>query len=126
MAMERPGFEPLIAAVEVELTEYHVQAVADLLGRSGHIAEDVGVIGFHGHTVAHRPDRGWTWQIGDGAALAGAFGIAVVGDLRSADVAAGRCCRSITAPLRPGWTSLRRSSTWAESPISPSSDRTTG
>ena len=88
MAMERPGFEPLIAAVEVELTEYHVQAVADLLGRSGHIAEDVGVIGFHGHTVAHRPDRGWTWQIGDGAALAGAFGIAVVGDLRSADVAA--------------------------------------
>ena len=97
MAMERPGFEPLIAAVEVELTEYHVQAVADLLGRSGHIAEDVGVIGFHGHTVAHRPDRGWTWQIGDGAALAGAFGIAVVGDLRSADVAAG----GQGAPLLP-------------------------
>ena len=97
IAMERPGFEPLIAAVEVELTEYHVQAVADLLGRSGHIAEDVGVIGFHGHTVAHRPDRGWTWQIGDGAALAGAFGIAVVGDLRSADVAAG----GQGAPLLP-------------------------
>ena len=97
MAMERPGFEPLIAAVEVELTEYHVQAVADLLGRSGHIAEDVGVIGFHGHTVAHRPARGWTWQIGDGAALAGAFGIAVVGDLRSADVAAG----GQGAPLLP-------------------------
>ena len=97
MAMERPGFEPLIAAVEVELTEYHVQAVADLLGRSGHIAEDVGVIGFHGHTVAHRPDRGWTWQIGDGAALAGAFDIAVVGDLRSADVAAG----GQGAPLLP-------------------------
>jgi len=97
MAMERPGFEPLIAAVEVELTEYHVQAVADLLGRSGHIAEDVGVIGFHGHTVAHRPARGWTWQIGDGAALARAFGIAVVGDLRSADVAAG----GQGAPLLP-------------------------
>ena len=97
MTMEKPGFEPLIASVEAELTEYHVQAVADLLGRSGHVAEDVGVIGFHGHTVAHRPEWGWTWQIGDGAALAGAFGIDVVGDLRSADVAAG----GQGAPLLP-------------------------
>ena len=89
MAMERPGFEPLIASVEAELTERHVQAVADLLGRSGHVAQDIGVIGFHGHTVAHRPERGWTWQIGDGAGLAGAFGIPVVADLRQADVVAG-------------------------------------
>lgn len=97
MAMERPGFEPLIASVEAELTELHVEAVADLLGRGGYIAEDVGVIGFHGHTIAHRPEWGWTWQIGDGAALAGGFGIAVVGDLRSADVAAG----GQGAPLLP-------------------------
>lgn len=97
MAMEKPGFEPLIASVEADLTERHVEAVADLLGRSGHIAQDVGVIGFHGHTVAHRPEWGWTWQIGDGAALAGAFGISVVGDLRSADVAAG----GQGAPLMP-------------------------
>ncbi len=97
MAMERPGFEPLSASVEAELTELHVEAVADLLGRSGHIAEDIAVIGFHGHTVAHRPERGWTWQIGDGAALAGAFGIAVVGDLRQADVVAG----GQGAPLLP-------------------------
>lgn len=97
MAMERPGFEPLIDAVERELTELHVEAVADLLGRSGHVVDDIAVIGFHGHTVAHRPDRGWTWQIGDGPALAGAYGIPVVGDLRSADVAAG----GQGAPLLP-------------------------
>ncbi|WP_188064279.1 anhydro-N-acetylmuramic acid kinase [Sphingobium sp. KCTC 72723] len=97
MAMDAPGFEPLIASVEAELTERHVEAVADLLGRSGHIAQDVGVIGFHGHTVAHRPERRWTWQIGDGAALAGVFGITVVADLRSADVAAG----GQGAPLMP-------------------------
>ena len=97
MAMERPGFEPLIASVEAELTERHVQAVADLLGRSGHVAQDIGVIGFHGHTVAHRPERGWTWQIGDGAGLAGAFGIPVVADLRQADVVAG----GQGAPLLP-------------------------
>jgi anhydro-N-acetylmuramic acid kinase len=97
MAMDAPSFEPLIAAVETELTELHVEAVADLLGRSGFLAQDIGVIGFHGHTVAHRPERGWTWQIGDGTALAGAFGIPVVGDLRSADVAAG----GQGAPLLP-------------------------
>jgi anhydro-N-acetylmuramic acid kinase len=97
MEMDGPGFEPLVASVVEELTELHVEAVADLLGRSGYQAPDIGVIGFHGHTVAHRPDRGWTWQIGDGAALAGAFGITVVGDLRSADVAAG----GQGAPLLP-------------------------
>lgn len=97
MAMDAPGFEPLLHAVEEELTELHVEAVADLLGRSGHVAQDIGVIGFHGHTVAHRPERGWTWQIGDGRALAGAFGISVVGDLRSADVRAG----GQGAPLLP-------------------------
>ena len=89
MAMDKPGFEPLIRSVEEELTELHVEAVSDLLARSGHVAQDIAVIGFHGHTVAHRPEWRWTWQIGDGAALAGAFGIRVVGDLRCADVAAG-------------------------------------
>lgn len=97
MAMDRPGFEPLIRAVEDELTELHVEAVADLLARSGHVAQDIAVIGFHGHTVAHRPEWRWTWQIGDAAALAGAFGIPVVGDLRSADVEAG----GQGAPLLP-------------------------
>ena len=97
MTMDRPGFEPLIQAVEEELTELHVEAVSDLLARSGHIAQDIAVIGFHGHTVAHRPEWRWTWQIGDGAALAGAFGIPVVADLRSADVAAG----GQGAPLLP-------------------------
>ena len=97
MAMDRPGFEPLIHAVEEELTALHIDAVADLLGRSGHVAQDIAAIGFHGHTVAHRPEWGWTWQIGDGAQLAGAFGISVVGDLRSADVKAG----GQGAPLMP-------------------------
>lgn len=97
MTMEQPAFEPLIHAVEEELTQLHVEAIADMLSRSGHLIEDIAVIGFHGHTVAHRPDRRWTWQIGDGSALASAFGIPVVADLRSADVAAG----GQGAPLLP-------------------------
>lgn len=97
MAMDKPGFEPLIHSVEEEMTELHVEAVSDLLARSGHVAQDIAVIGFHGHTVAHRPEWRWTWQIGDAPALAGAFGIPVVADLRGADVAAG----GQGAPLLP-------------------------
>ncbi|MEZ5907987.1 MAG: anhydro-N-acetylmuramic acid kinase [Hyphomicrobiaceae bacterium] len=83
---ERPA--PL-AAAEAELTRLHGEAVARFLRARGLTAGDVGVIGFHGQTVLHRPERGLTVQIGDGAALAGLTGVDVVYDLRAADVAAG-------------------------------------
>jgi anhydro-N-acetylmuramic acid kinase len=79
------------------ITRTHVFAVHKLLADAEIRPRDVGVIGFHGQTVAHRPDRGWTWQIGDGAALARATGIITVADLRSGDVAAG----GQGAPLLP-------------------------
>ena len=47
------------------------------------------VIGSHGHTVFHRPDEGWTCQIGHGAVLHARLGVPVVSDLRSLDVAMG-------------------------------------
>ena len=78
-----------IAAVERELTERHARAVGDLLARQGIVAGSVDLIGFHGQTILHEPERGRTWQIGDGPLLAGLTGIAVVNDFRSADVAAG-------------------------------------
>lgn len=78
-----------IAAVEAELTDRHAAVVRQLLERAGIEARDVGVIGFHGHTIAHRPEDRYTRQIGDGDRLAEALGIPVVFDLRSADVAAG-------------------------------------
>ena len=55
------------------------------------------MIGFHGQTVLHRPERGVTVQLGDGPALAARLGIAVVYDFRAADVAAG----GQGAPLTP-------------------------
>jgi len=78
-----------IAAVERELTERHAHAVRDLLARQGIAAGNVDVIGFHGQTILHEPERGRTWQIGDGPLLAKMTGIDVVNDFRSADVAAG-------------------------------------
>jgi anhydro-N-acetylmuramic acid kinase len=63
--------------------------VRDLLTRRGIAASTVDVVGFHGQTVLHEPERGRTWQIGDGPLLARLTGIDVVNDFRSADVAAG-------------------------------------
>lgn len=78
-----------IAALEQDLTDWHADAVQELLSVTGQAADEIDVIGFHGQTLTHRPDRGWTWQLGDGGRLAGQTGIAVVNDFRTADVAAG-------------------------------------
>jgi anhydro-N-acetylmuramic acid kinase len=78
-----------IDAAERVLTEAHADLVAHLLAQAQLEPSDVDYIGFHGQTVLHRADEHWTWQIGDGAELARATGIAVVNDFRSADVAAG-------------------------------------
>lgn len=78
-----------VEAVEHDITRFHAGAVARLLAESGVAAAEVDVIGFHGHTIAHRPQERHTWQIGDGALLARLTGIPVVNDFRSADVAAG-------------------------------------
>jgi anhydro-N-acetylmuramic acid kinase len=83
---ERPD---LVAAAETLVTNVHAEAVEAFLAAYGMAAGDIAVVGFHGQTVLHQPERGVTVQIGDGRALAARLGIAVVYDLRAADVAAG-------------------------------------
>ncbi|MBM3487270.1 MAG: anhydro-N-acetylmuramic acid kinase [Alphaproteobacteria bacterium] len=78
-----------VAAVEAELTRRHAEAVAGLLAAAGLAAAGIDLVGFHGHTIFHRPRTRTTRQIGDSAALARATGIDVIGDFRLADVAAG-------------------------------------
>lgn len=70
-------------------TRLHIDAVNYLMSDHGLSAADIDIVGFHGQTINHRPDLGWTWQIGDGAALAEAIDIDVVADFRSNDVASG-------------------------------------
>jgi anhydro-N-acetylmuramic acid kinase len=91
---DRPGSLKL---VEQYLTDLHAEAVNHFLEDHSVGRESIDVVGFHGHTVLHAPERQLTVQIGDGPGLARTIGIDVVYDLRAADVAAG----GQGAPLAP-------------------------
>ncbi|WP_244635961.1 anhydro-N-acetylmuramic acid kinase [Chthonobacter albigriseus] len=83
---ERPG---AVDEAERIITDRHVEAVRSLAERAAADDINVDVVGFHGQTVFHAPDRKLTVQIGDAAALARLSGFPVVHDFRAADVAAG-------------------------------------
>lgn len=83
---QRPG---RLRLLEQYLTQLHAEAVTHYLVDHQIDPATVDVIGFHGHTVLHRPERHLTVQLGDAALLARETGIDVVYDLRAADVAAG-------------------------------------
>jgi len=90
----RPG---VVAEAEQLVNDAHAEAVETFLGANDLKAGSIAVVGFHGQTLLHRPERKLTLQIGDGAALAARLGIAVVYDFRAADVATG----GQGAPLAP-------------------------
>jgi len=76
-------------AAERAVTEMHIEASRRWSAEHGTALASLDVVGFHGQTITHQPDKRLTWQLGDGAALASALGVRVVNDLRGADVAAG-------------------------------------
>jgi len=82
----RPG---VLREAERAVTIAHAEAVAAFTAQHVISREDVDIVGFHGQTVLHRPDRKMTVQIGDATALAKAIHIPVMHDFRAADVAAG-------------------------------------
>ena len=82
-----------------ELAVLYAQATKDLLDKAKITPTQIRAIGCHGQTVRHRPDHGYTVQLGDAALLAELSGIAVVGDFRSRDIAAG----GQGAPLVPAF-----------------------
>src|ERR1700759_608374 len=82
----RPG---ILREAEQAVTAAHAEAVAAFIAQNRISIEDIDIVGFHGQTVLHRPERRLTVQIGDGPALAKAIHIPVMHDFRAADVAAG-------------------------------------
>ncbi len=84
---DRTARPAALAEAERIVTEAHIDAVERL--RAANPGVEADLVGFHGQTVVHAPDRHLTVQIGDGAALARRLMLPVVYDFRAADVAAG-------------------------------------
>ena len=71
------------------LTDVHIDAVNELLESVNMKREEIALIGFHGQTIRHAPEKGITVQIGEPQRMAAELRIPVVADFRTADVKAG-------------------------------------
>ncbi len=69
---ERTARPAIVAEAEQLVNDAHAEAVETFLAANDLQAGSVAAVGFHGQTLLHRPERGLTLQIGDGAALGGA------------------------------------------------------
>ena len=86
---------------DVTFSLLYAAAVKTLLEKANVSASKIEAIGNHGQTLLHAPeaDHPFTLQIGDNHRLAELSGIAVVGDFRRRDIAAG----GQGAPLVPAF-----------------------
>jgi anhydro-N-acetylmuramic acid kinase len=82
-----------------KLARVYAKAVRELLAKKHMSSANVQAIGCHGQTIRHRPDAGYTIQLGNGALLAELTRNNVVCDFRSRDIAAG----GEGAPLVPAF-----------------------
>ena len=101
LALQAPSRDELHRAslAGSRLSGLYATAVSRLLRKCRVEPRFVRAIGCHGQTVRHRPESGYTVQLGNPAALAERLGIPVVADFRSADIAAG----GQGAPLVPAF-----------------------
>lgn len=86
-----------LSTIERKVTDAHCDAVLNFMAENSLTADDVDLVGFHGQTILHRPDRRFTCQLLDGAYAAGKLGMNVVNRFRHRDIAAG----GQGAPLAP-------------------------
>jgi anhydro-N-acetylmuramic acid kinase len=101
LALQHPTDNELetTALVGNRLAQLYAEAVNQLLTNTGLPADSIVAIGCHGQTIRHRPELGFTLQIGNSALLAELTNITVVADFRSRDIAAG----GQGAPLVPAF-----------------------
>lgn len=101
LALQHPTENELevSALLANQLAKLYAEAVNELLNLADMPAGNVTAIGCHGQTIRHRPELGFTMQIGNAALLAELTDICVVSDFRSRDIAAG----GQGAPLVPAF-----------------------
>jgi anhydro-N-acetylmuramic acid kinase len=88
-----------IAGIERQVTDLQSQAVQGLCAGAGIDLRSVDLVGFHGQTIKHEPERRRTVQLGDGRRMAGTLGVPVVNNFRQNDMDHG----GQGAPLVPAY-----------------------
>lgn len=78
-----------IKSIENELTNLHGEIVNEFLEINKISADEIDLIGFHGHTIYHNPEQLITWQIGNPDLLEKITKIKVISNFRTKDVANG-------------------------------------
>lgn len=78
-----------LTALDEAVSDAFADAIAGFMRSQNLSAADIDLIGLHGQTVYHRPERRFTRQLGQGRRLARKLGIKVVDSFRHADVASG-------------------------------------
>jgi len=101
LALQHPTENELetTALMANTLASLYANAVNQLLAIVALSPNEISAIGCHGQTIRHRPELGFTLQIGNPALLAELTSITVVADFRSRDIAAG----GQGAPLVPAF-----------------------
>jgi anhydro-N-acetylmuramic acid kinase len=99
--LHQPDFNELetTALVGNQLASIYANAVNQLIDQSGVAPQAIKAVGCHGQTIRHRPELGYTIQIGNAALLAELTQLTVVADFRSRDIAA----HGQGAPLVPAF-----------------------
>jgi anhydro-N-acetylmuramic acid kinase len=88
-----------IEDIEQQLTYLHCEVVRSLCTSHNIDLESIDVVGFHGQTIKHEPQKRRTWQLGDGQRMANSLGTVVINNFRQNDLDHG----GQGAPLAPAY-----------------------
>lgn len=102
VAKGAPRSAEQICRLDHAVGDAFAQAGLQVLRESGLTPEQLDLVGSHGQTIFHDPERHLTWQIGEPSRIAAALGVPVVADFRRADLAEG----GHGAPLVPLFDAL--------------------
>ena len=98
-----------VPALEAAVTKAHGDAIEQFLRANEIAAGTLDVIGLHGQTVFHAPQRRFTRQLGSGAEIAARFGVPTVSRFATPmwrrAAKARRSCRCIIRRSRPRFRS---------------------
>ncbi|WP_343598232.1 anhydro-N-acetylmuramic acid kinase [Acinetobacter sp.] len=101
MALTLPGDNEIdrMGKADVALATMIGQGINQLIEKNNLNRSDIKAIGSHGQTIRHRPEHGFTLQIGDPNLISEITQIPVISDFRRRDMAAG----GQGAPLVPAF-----------------------